>query len=37
MKAHAWIRCGEMIITGRSEKDHFIQVASFSNEQLMKN
>ena len=32
MKAHAWIRCGEMIITGQYEKDHFIQVANFSNE-----
>ncbi len=36
MKAHAWIRCGEMIITGQYEKDHFIQVASFSNENLLK-
>lgn len=31
MKAHAWIRCGEMIVTGQYEKDHFIQVAYFSN------
>lgn len=36
MKAHAWIRCGEMIVTGQYEKDHFIQVASFSNESLLK-
>lgn len=35
MKAHAWIRCGEMIITGQYEKDHFIQVASFSNINLI--
>lgn len=35
MKAHAWIRCGEMIVTGQYEKDHFIQVASFSNEKLI--
>ena len=32
MKAHAWIRCGEMIVTGEYENDHFIQVARFSNE-----
>ena len=31
MKAHAWIRCGEIIVTGQYEKDHFIQVACFSN------
>ena len=35
MKAHAWIRCGEMIVTGQYEKDHFIQVATFSNESLI--
>lgn len=35
MKAHAWIRCGDMIVTGQYEKDHFIQVASFSNEKLI--
>ena len=35
MKAHAWIRCGDMIVTGQDEKDHFIQVASFSNEKLI--
>lgn len=32
MAAHAWIRCGEMIVTGQYEKDHFVQVAKFSNE-----
>ena len=37
MKAHAWIRCGEMIVTGQYEKDHFIQVANFSNQSLIKN
>lgn len=31
MKAHAWLRCGEMIVTGQSQKRYFIQVAYFSN------
>lgn len=31
MKAHAWLRCGEMIVTGHSQKRYFIQVAHFSN------
>ena len=35
MKAHAWIRCGEMIVTGQYEKDHFIQVAYFSNVEVI--
>ena len=35
MKAHAWIRCGEMIVTGQYEKDHFIQVAYFSNAEIL--
>lgn len=37
MKAHAWLRCGEMIVTGEHEKAHYIQVASFSNETLIRN
>ena len=37
MRAHAWIRCGEMIITGQYEKENFIQVVSFSNKQSIKN
>ncbi len=35
LMAHAWIRCGEMIVTGQNEKDHFIEVAKFSNESLI--
>ena len=35
MQAHAWIRCGEMIVTGQYEKDHFVQVANFSNVELI--
>lgn len=35
MKAHAWIRCGEMIVTGEYEKKHFVQVAYFSNIEMI--
>ncbi|MFR7864375.1 MAG: lasso peptide biosynthesis B2 protein, partial [Streptococcus salivarius] len=35
LMAHAWVRCGEMIVTGQYEKDHFIEVAKFSNESLI--
>ena len=35
MRAHAWIRCGKMIITGYGPKDQFIQVATFSNESVL--
>lgn len=35
MKAHAWIRCGNMIVTGEYEKAHFVEVAKFSNEKII--
>lgn len=35
LMAHTWLRCGEMIVTGQYEKDHFIEVAKFSNESLI--
>ncbi|MFR6471223.1 MAG: lasso peptide biosynthesis protein [Turicibacter sanguinis] len=35
LMAHAWVRCGEMIVMGQYEKDHFIEVAKFSNESLI--
>lgn len=30
LKAHAWLRCGDDIITGSKGKDNFIVVAAFS-------
>lgn len=30
MEAHAWLRCGEWIVTGERERDEFIEVAKFS-------
>lgn len=32
MLAHAWLRCGEFIMTGGRERDRFKEVAKFSNE-----
>lgn len=32
MLAHAWLRCGETILTGGLEMDRFQEVAKFSNE-----
>jgi len=32
MKAHAWLRCGSMIVTGGHESKNFKEVARFSNE-----
>lgn len=31
MEAHAWLRCGSVIVTGGYEKDEFKEVARFSN------
>jgi hypothetical protein len=33
--AHAWLRCGEVFVTGEQEKGGFVQVAMFSNEKLL--
>jgi Transglutaminase-like superfamily len=30
MAAHAWVRCGDSIITGADERDRFTQVGAFS-------
>jgi len=32
IKAHAWLRAGEIIVTGGDEKNNFKEVARFSNE-----
>jgi hypothetical protein len=32
IRAHAWLRCGAMIVTGGYEKNNFKEVARFSNE-----
>lgn len=32
MLAHAWLRCGEVILTGGAEMNRFQEVAKFSNE-----
>jgi hypothetical protein len=32
IKAHAWLRCGAMIVTGGHEKHDFKEIARFSNE-----
>ena len=31
LSAHAWLRCGQVFITGGDNKDLFVQVARFSN------
>lgn len=31
LKAHAWLRCGDQIITGNTEKEGFTVVAKFAN------
>lgn len=31
MEAHAWVRCGSMIVTGGVEKSKYVQVSCFSN------
>lgn len=28
--AHAWLRCGELIVTGAREKERFVTVAQFA-------
>lgn len=33
--AHAWLRCGEVFVTGEQEKSGFVEVARFSNEKLL--
>ncbi|MBC8061952.1 MAG: lasso peptide biosynthesis B2 protein [Clostridiaceae bacterium] len=32
IQAHAWLRCGQLIVTGGNLKDNFKEVARFSNE-----
>lgn len=36
LKAHAWLRCGEMIVTGEYYKAGYKEVSKFSNEHTIK-
>jgi len=31
VKAHAWLEAGGIVVTGRSEKEHYVPIYSFSN------
>lgn len=36
LKAHAWLRCGQMIVTGERYKKGYKEVSKFSNETTLK-